>query len=94
MSFALFAIECFINSLVQTDYKYSFFFYLDIIATLSLIPDIRWLNDAIGEIVSAQPSYLSVNAIPGVVRIILHSIMIDERAVGISGEHPEDSEGT
>lgn len=51
VSFFLFSTEIFINSLVQTDFKYSFFFWLDIIATLSLIPDIRWVNDQIGMIV-------------------------------------------
>jgi hypothetical protein len=69
ISFALFSAEIFVNSLVQEDFKYSFFFWLDIIATLSLIPDIRWLNDIIGGIVNAQPSYLSVNAIPGVMSV-------------------------
>lgn len=53
--------------MVQAEFKYSFFFWLDIIATLSLIPDIVWFMDAIGKLVNATPSYLSVNAIPGVV---------------------------
>ena len=67
VSFVLFSAEIFVNSMVQTDFKYSFFFWLDIIATLSLIPDIVWIMDAIGTIVNSTPSYLSVNAIPGVV---------------------------
>lgn len=53
--------------MVKEDFKYSFFFWLDIIATLSLIPDIQWISDAVGQIVNSTPSYLSVNAIPGVV---------------------------
>ncbi len=69
VSFVLFSTEIFINSLVQTDFKYSFFFWLDIIATLSLIPDITWIADVIGGIVNSQPSYLSVNAIPGEVSV-------------------------
>jgi len=68
VSFVLFSAEIFVNSMVQTGFKYSFFFWLDIIATLSLIPDIVWIMDAIGAIVNSTPSYLSVNAIPGVVR--------------------------
>ena len=67
VSFILFLIEIFINSMVKEDFKYSFFFWLDIIATLSLIPDIEWIIDACGTIINATPSYLSVNAIPGVV---------------------------
>lgn len=69
VSFVLFSTEIFINSLVQPEFKYSFFFYLDIIATLSLIPDIIWISDVIGGIVNSQPSYLSVNAIPGEVSV-------------------------
>jgi hypothetical protein len=53
--------------MVKEDFKYSFFFWLDIIATLSLIPDIEWIINACGIIINATPSYLSVNAIPGVV---------------------------
>lgn len=67
VSFVLFSAEIFVNSMVQTDFKYSFFFWLDIIATLSLIPDIVWIMDAIGTIVNSTPTSLSVNAIPGVV---------------------------
>lgn len=72
VSFILFSVEIFINSMVQADFKYSFFFWLDIIATLSLIPDIIWIMDAIGKLVNATPSHLSVNAIPGVVSLTLY----------------------
>ena len=75
ISFALFSLEIFINTMVKDDFKYSFFFWLDIIATLSLIPDIQWIIDACGYIINATPSYLSVNAIPGVVSDIF--IMVD-----------------
>lgn len=70
VSFVLFSAEIFVNSMVQVGFKYSFFFWLDIIATLSLIPDIIWIMDAIGKLVNATPSALSVNAIPGVVRLL------------------------
>lgn len=43
LSFVLFILEIFINSCVVNDFKFSFFWWLDIIATLSLIPDIGWL---------------------------------------------------
>lgn len=42
-SFVLFSTEVLLNSCVQDDFKYSFFFWLDIVATLSLIVDIKWL---------------------------------------------------
>lgn len=47
LSFFLFTTEILINSCVVDDFKYSFFFWLDIIATLSLIPDIEWVMDFI-----------------------------------------------
>jgi uncharacterized membrane protein len=52
---------------VLEDFKYSFFFWLDIIATVSLIPDIRWVLDLLGLLIGATPSYESVNAIAGVI---------------------------
>lgn len=45
LSFLLFALEIMINACVIDDFKYSFFFWLDIIATASLIPDIDFLVD-------------------------------------------------
>jgi hypothetical protein len=51
---------------VQEDYKYSFFFYLDIIATLSLINDIPWMLNALVSVIDQSPDYVGVNAIPGV----------------------------
>ena len=78
-SFVLFSLEIFINSMVKDDFKYSFFFWLDIIATLSLIPDIQWIIDACGGIINATPSYLSVNAVPGVVSFISNNdLALDE----------------
>jgi len=43
LSFVLFIVEIFINSCVVNDFKFSFFWWLDIIATLSLFPDIGWV---------------------------------------------------
>ena len=43
VSLALFSLELLVQSCVVDDYKYSFFFWLDFIATVSLVPDIAWL---------------------------------------------------
>jgi len=42
---------------VLEDFKYSFFFYLDIIATLSLINDIPWLLNPLVGLVGSSPDY-------------------------------------
>ena len=42
LAFVLFFLEILINSCVLDDFKYSFFFWLDIVATFSLLPDIDW----------------------------------------------------
>lgn len=47
LSFVLFACEIITTTVVIDDFKYSFFFYLDIIATLSLINDIPWMLNAV-----------------------------------------------
>jgi hypothetical protein len=47
IAFVLFALELLIQSCVVDDFKYSFFFWLDLIATISLIPDIQWFMDFI-----------------------------------------------
>ena len=44
-SMFMFATEILFTTVVIDDFKYSFFFWLDIIATVSLIPDIQWLSD-------------------------------------------------
>ncbi|CEL96628.1 unnamed protein product [Vitrella brassicaformis CCMP3155] len=50
ISLLLFAFELIINSITKENYKWSFFFWLDIIATLSLVPDIPWVVDPIKEV--------------------------------------------
>lgn len=42
-----FAIEIFFACLAKDEYFLSFFFWLDVIATLSMIPDIGWIWNAI-----------------------------------------------
>jgi hypothetical protein len=45
--FFLFAIEIFFASLCREDYFLTFFFWLDIISTISMLPDIGWVWDFI-----------------------------------------------
>ena len=44
---AAFTLEIFLSSLVVNGYLNSFFFYLDIISTLSMVTDIGWFWDAV-----------------------------------------------
>lgn len=50
IAFAFFLIELLLQSCVVDDYKYSFFFWLDFIATFSLVLDIPWLMDVLNTI--------------------------------------------
>ena len=68
-SLILFTIEILASSVVMNEYKYSFFFYLDIIATLSIVFDIGFLYDALIMLFGQSPSTIQVNAIPGVMYI-------------------------
>ena len=61
VSLFLFSLELLINSLVVDGFKYSFFFWLDIIATLSLIPDIPWITDPISLLLSMTPNTQSAD---------------------------------
>lgn len=45
ISFILFGAEILASSVAIDDYKYSFYFYLDIIATFSIISDVDFLLD-------------------------------------------------
>ena len=65
VSFILFTSELLVNSCVVDDFKYSFFFWLDFIATLSLIPDIPWFMDVINSFLGLQLSKYGVDVIPG-----------------------------
>lgn len=69
ISFILFLTEILLNTVVIDEFKYSFFFWLDIIATFSLIPDIPLITDIIGQLVGMTPSYLTKNAIPGAILV-------------------------
>jgi ABC-type nickel/cobalt efflux system permease component RcnA len=49
VAFVIFAIEIGVSSYALPNYVGHFFFYLDIISTLSLIPDIGWIWDSLIE---------------------------------------------
>ena len=55
--FSLFAftIEILVNSCVIDEFKYSFFFWLDIIATASILVDVRILSDLITKLFGIEP---------------------------------------
>lgn len=65
--FSLFAfsIEILVNSCVVDDFKYSFFFWLDIIATISIIPDIMCLINPLQEMVFMVSDNQSADAMVG-----------------------------
>lgn len=55
ISFLLFGTEILVKTVVDDEFKYSFFFWLDIIATLSLILDVPWLINPIQMYVFKSP---------------------------------------
>lgn len=67
VSLVLFTVELLVNSMVVEDFKYSFFFWLDIIATLSLIPDVSWIMYGLALLVSATPPSQSKDVVIGTV---------------------------
>ena len=62
----LFSTEIIMTTVVIDEFKYSFFFWLDIIATGSLIPDIDWMRDLLNFVLFGriQKKY-SLDVIPG-----------------------------
>ena len=58
LSFILFVLEMILHTWVKSDfsngifrvkgYAFSFFFWLDLLAVLSMIPDVAWLASALG----------------------------------------------
>ena len=57
LSFLLFICEIITTTVVIDDFKYSFFFYLDIIATFSLVNDIPWMLNEFGAVFGSMPDY-------------------------------------
>jgi len=47
ISLILFSLELILNSIATPDYFNSFYFWLDLVSTISLITDIGWIWDAI-----------------------------------------------
>lgn len=64
-SFILFSLELLLQSCVVDDFKYSFFFWLDFIATSSLIIDIPWLMDFLKYLIDAEQSAYQLDVKPG-----------------------------
>ena len=54
-SLVAFTVEILVNSCVVDDFKYSFFFWLDIVATVSICVDVTVLSDAILGLFGAEP---------------------------------------
>lgn len=54
-SLMAFTIEILVNSCVVDDFKYSFFFWLDIIATVSICVDVLIVWNAIGQLFGVEP---------------------------------------
>ena len=42
--FIILSIDIFINFCIHKDYRFTFFFWLDVVSTLSLVADIGWLT--------------------------------------------------
>ena len=63
--FILFTVEIIVNSIALDDFKYSFYFWLDIIATLSLIPDIIWMSEGVNHLIGRNSYYARVDVTPG-----------------------------
>jgi hypothetical protein len=66
VSFILFSLELLLQSCVVDDFKYSFFFWLDFIATFSLVIDIPWFMDFIKYYLDAEQSAYALDVKPGV----------------------------
>lgn len=66
ISFFLFLFEILVASISIDDYKYSFFFHLDIIATLSLINDIPWMFSILMWLTGGNRPGYNVDAVAGV----------------------------
>lgn len=57
--FGIFFIEIVVSSIALPDYFLGFYFWLDVISTLSLLLDVGWINEAIFETGSSTNAVLS-----------------------------------
>jgi len=60
-SLVAFAVEIMVNSCVLDDFKWSFFFWLDIVATGSLVLDIPWIVEFVQRILGMRTSAEAVD---------------------------------
>ena len=65
ISLFAFSLEILVNSCVVDDFKFSFFFWLDIIATISIIPDILILLTPLETIAGMDPTEYEADAFVG-----------------------------
>jgi hypothetical protein len=61
----LFCFEILAISVVDDSFKYSFFFYLDIIATVSIVFDVPYLSDPLTNLIGSSTAKDNLNAEPG-----------------------------
>ena len=54
--FLLFATEVVVNSILKEGYKFSFVFWLEIVAALALVPNIEWLAEGLEELFGMDTS--------------------------------------
>lgn len=55
VSLIAFTVEILVNSCVVDEFKYSFFFWLDIIATVSICVDVDILSGTITKLLGVEP---------------------------------------
>ena len=65
ISLFAFSLEILVNSCVVDDFKFSFFFWLDIIATISIVPDILILLTPMEEAAGMAPTEYEADAFVG-----------------------------
>ena len=65
ISFFLFALELLVQSCVVDDFKYSFFFWLDFVATMSVFIDIQWFLDVLMILMDLPLQKYEQDVIPG-----------------------------
>ena len=69
LSFLLFLAEIITTTVVMDDFKYSFFFWLDIVAALSLTVDIMWLVAGLETMMNMKTTLNQADVTPGEVAV-------------------------
>jgi hypothetical protein len=65
VALVLFTMEILATSVVDDSFKYSFFFYLDIISTVSIVNDVPYLSDPLTHLIGGSTATDKLNAAPG-----------------------------